>query len=80
MAYGTHNNNDRDMELGRGEQVTEHYLPGAKTNYEKKEKNCDEAGAREEPARAVLELFFRLFSFSFSFLCTIAFQGFMTSL
>ena len=39
MTYGTHNNNDRDMELGRGEQVTEHYLPGAKTNYEKKEKN-----------------------------------------
>ena len=43
-----------------------------------KGKNCDEAGARgekfgtsEEPERAVLELFFRLFSFPFPFLCTI---------
>ena len=24
------------MELGRGEQVTEHYLPGAGNNYERK--------------------------------------------
>ena len=36
MTYGTHNNNDIDMALGRGEQVSTHYLPGAGTNYERK--------------------------------------------
>ena len=27
---------DVDTNTGRGEQVTEHYLPGAGTNYERK--------------------------------------------
>ena len=32
----TRSNMDVDTNTGRGEQVTEHYLPGAGTNYERK--------------------------------------------
>ena len=34
--YGTRGNMNVDTNPGRGEQVIDHYLPGAVTNYERK--------------------------------------------
>ena len=38
--YSTSSGKNNDKNTGRGEQVTENYLPGAKINYEK-EKTLD---------------------------------------
>ena len=34
--YSTSSGKNNDKNIGPGEQVTEHYLPGARINYERK--------------------------------------------